>query len=567
MSDAPGSIVWQERPVPLRALAQLQQDGIEPVLARVLASRGVTGAGQIEPQLNQLLDPQGLTDIERAANLILTALAQKQAILIVADYDCDGATACAVAIRGLNMLGASPGQVQYLVPDRVKFGYGLSPELAIEALKFGPQLLITVDNGIASVEGVQIVRAAGCEVLVTDHHLPGPKLASATAIVNPNQPGCRFASKALAGVGAIFYVLLAARAQLRLAALPCADAPLQQLLDLVALGTVADLVPLDLNNRILVSAGIKRMRANQAQVGLKALFSVAGRVPTDIGTRDIGFTLAPRVNAAGRLDDMSVGIELLITDDPERAANLAQALNEINEERKQVQASMLEQAALPSVQPQSHSLVVSNPEWHQGVVGLVASRLKDQWRLPVFALAPAQNDALEWRGSGRSIPGVHLRDCLDWVAKQFPDVMTRFGGHAMAAGVTVRANAAKLFGEALNQAVQAIYGTGSLSLTQWHDGQLTAADLELDLAIRLASMHWGQRFETPVFKVQATVLEQTVIKEKHLKCRLDIQGKSIRAMRFFSTELLPRNTQLLVALMADEFQGQRALTLNIAAVA
>ncbi len=567
MSDSSGKVAWQERAVPVRALAQLQQEGIEPVMARILASRGVTSQSQIEPQLNQLLDPQGLTDIDKAAALILTALAQKQAILIVADYDCDGATACAVAIRGLNMLGAAPGQVQYLVPDRVKFGYGLSPELAVEALKFRPQLLITVDNGIASVEGVQIIRATGCEVLVTDHHLPGPKLAPATAIVNPNQPGCTFTSKTLAGVGAIFYVLLAARARLRVAQHPQANAPLQQLLDLVALGTVADLVPLDLNNRILVSAGIKRMRANQAQVGLKALFSIAGRPPTEVGTRDIGFTLAPRINAAGRLDDMSVGIELLITDDPARAANLAQALNAINEERKQVQATMLEQAALPSVQPKSHSLVVSNPEWHQGVVGLVASRLKDQWRLPVFALAPAQNEAREWRGSGRSIPGVHLRDCLDWVAKQYPNLMTRFGGHAMAAGATVCENAANLFGDALNEAVQAIYGTGSLSMTQWHDGQLTAADLHLDLAVALASIHWGQRFEPPVFNLQATVLDQSVIKEKHLKCRLEIEGKSVRAMRFFSTELLPQQAQLLVTLMADEFQGQRALTLNIAAVA
>jgi single-stranded-DNA-specific exonuclease len=559
---------WQARAVPVRAQAQLLQDGITPVIARVLAARGVQRREEIKPALSQLLDPQGLWQIDLAAQLIVTAIKEKQRILIVADYDCDGATACAVAMRGLAMLGASTSHLQYLVPGRVKFGYGLSPELATEALKLSPQLLITVDNGISSVEGVQLIRDAGCQVLVTDHHLPGPVIAQANAMVNPNQPGCGFASKSLAGVGAMFYVLLASRAMLRSNENAIAgQAPLQNLLDLVALGTVADLVPLDLNNRILVNAGLKRIRNQQAQVGLKALFAQAGRAPTKMTTRDIGFTLAPRINAAGRLDDMSLGIELLITDDPDRAAILAQTLDAINEERKQVQSSMLEQAQLPQVQPQSHSLVVHHSEWHQGVVGLVASRLKDQWQLPAFALAPAGNETGHWRGSGRSISGVHLRDCLDWVSKQYPKLMTRFGGHAMAAGVTVRENAANQFGDAVNQAVIALYGPTSPTTTLWHDGVLEADELTLELAVQLSDIDWGQRFEAPQFVIHARVLEQKILKEKHLQCRINLQNKSFRAVRFFSTELLPTDATFIVSLAADEYQGNRSLSLIIAAIA
>ncbi len=558
---------WQERAVPIRALAQLQQDGIDPILAKVLAARGITQAAQIDPQLDQLLNPKGLAQINEAAQLIIKAITRQQSILIVADYDCDGATACAVAIRGLVLLGALPQQIQYLVPDRIKFGYGLSPELAVIALQRQPQLVITVDNGISSIEGVQLLRDAGCEVLVTDHHLAGEQLAPASAIVNPNQPGCGFQSKALAGVGTLFYVLLATRAQMRDMQIAGGNAALQTLLDLVAIGTVADLVPLDLNNRILVNAGIKRIRAGQTQVGIKALLSIAGKPPPSVSARDIGFTIGPRINAAGRLDDMAVGIELLITDDPARAAELTEALENINQERKQVQADMLEQAQLPSVTPLSHCLVVANEQWHQGVVGLVASRLKDQWHLPVLALAPAGNSAREWRGSGRSVPGVHLRDCLDWVAKKYPQMMTRFGGHAMAAGVTVRENAATELGPALNAAIVALHGAQSLTQTSWHDGRLTGNDLTLELAILLTQIHWGQRFDPPQFCVDAEIIDQTIVKAKHVSCRLKVDGKTFRGIRFFCADLLPRQTSLIVSLMAEEFRGQRDLTLNIAAIA
>src|SRR3989440_2618071 len=426
------------RPVPLRVHDQLVREGLHPVLARVCAARGISRRGELDDALSDLIPPSDLMNAERAAALLADAITAGKRMLIVADYDCDGATACAVGVRALSAFGAKVG---YLVPNRFEFGYGLTPEIVALAARSKPELLITVDNGIASVEGVEAAGRLGIEVIVTDHHLPGPELPRAAAIVNPNQPGCAFSSKSLAGVGVMFYVMLALRAELRKrGAFSGKDEPnLGDVLDLVALGTVADVVPLDFNNRVLVAQGLRRIRAGRMQEGVRALFAVAGQDPSRASGFDLGFLLGPRLNAAGRLADMSLGIECLTTGDRRRALEIARQLDELNRARRSIEAGMQAQAdelmAKLSV-GESSSISLYDPSWHQGVVGILAGRVKDRHHRPTFAFAPA--GASEIRGSGRSILGLHLRDALDLVAKRDPGLVLRFGGHAAAAGLTLR---------------------------------------------------------------------------------------------------------------------------------
>jgi single-stranded-DNA-specific exonuclease len=553
----------RRRPFKEAAVKELVQAGLNPLMARIYAARGIGLLTQIEPPLTALLNPNELLGIEAAATIIADALANQSRILIVADYDCDGATACAVAIRGLKLLGAKDHTVDFIVPDRFKLGYGLSPELVELAALRKPDLLITVDNGIASVAGVQRAKALGLKVVVTDHHLAGEHIAQPDAMVNPNQPGCRFGSKALAGVGVMFYTLLAVRALLRNQNKPEAKANLAQLLDLVALGTVADLVPLDINNRILVKHGFARMLAGQLQPGLRAILRTAGKATQTLQLRDLGFLVGPRLNAAGRLSDMSLGIRCLISDDEDEVADLAEQLNTINSERKELQQSMLEQAQLPEVQAASHSLTVFREDWHQGIVGLIASRLKDRWHCPSFALAPAEPGSDQLRGSGRSIPGVHLRDVLDLVAKQEPPMLEKFGGHAMAAGLTLNQKDLPRFQTAFNQAVETLVGTQLPGSVLWTDGPLFAGDLSVENARSTQNGIWGQQFEPPVFEVTGQVIKQTLVKEKHLKLRINIDGQVFDAIRFFYILPAPQTCRLIVSLNLDRFNGREQLSLIV----
>jgi single-stranded-DNA-specific exonuclease len=553
----------KRRTVNETAVKELVQSGLSPLLARVYAARGIETVASIEPPLAELLNPNQLLGIDSAAAIIVDAIASKKRILIVADYDCDGATACAVAIRGLRLLGAADGTVDFIVPDRFKLGYGLSPELVELAALRKPDLLITVDNGIASVEGVWRAKALGMKVVVTDHHLPGEHLAQPDAMVNPNQPGCQFKSKALAGVGVMFYTLLAVRALLRTQNSPSAKTNLSSLLDLVALGTVADLVPLDTNNRILVRHGFARMLAGQLQPGLRALLRTAGKASQTLQLRDLGFLIGPRLNAAGRLSDMSLGIRCLVSDDEDEVAQLAEELNAINSERKELQQAMLEQAQLPEVQASSHSLTVFREDWHQGIVGLIASRLKDRWHCPAFALAPAEPGSDQLRGSGRSIPGVHLRDALDLVAKQEPPILEKFGGHAMAAGLTLKHSNLARFETAFNQAVNTLVGAQLPGSVLWTDGPLHAEDLNLENARSTQNSIWGQQFDPPVFEITGRVIKQALVKEKHLKLRISIDGQVFDAIRFFNTETAPEMARLIISINVDRFNGREQLSLII----
>jgi single-stranded-DNA-specific exonuclease len=463
------------RPVSPRTHDQLVREGLHPVLARVCAARGIHRRGELDDSLSGLIPPSALLNAERAGSLLADAIAAGKRLLIVADYDCDGATACAVGVRALSAFGASVG---YLVPNRFKHGYGLTPEIVALASQSKPHLLITVDNGIASVDGVEAARAAGIEVLITDHHLPGAELPRAAAIVNPNQPGCGFPSKSLAGVGVMFYVMLALRAELRKrgAFSGRGEPNLGDLLDLVALGTVADVVPLDFNNRVLVTQGLKRIRAGRMQEGVRALFAVAGRAPSRAGSFDLGFLLGPRLNAAGRLSDMSLGIECLTTGDRARALDIARQLDDLNQERRAIESEMQAQAeeAMAKVSAgESCSISLYDPSWHQGVVGILAGRVKDRYYRPTFAFAPSASG--EIRGSGRSIAGLHLRDALDLLAKRDPGLLLRFGGHAAAAGLALREADFERFARGFEAVARELLSPAQLARAIETDGSLEPA--------------------------------------------------------------------------------------------
>jgi single-stranded-DNA-specific exonuclease len=471
-----------------------------------------------------------------------------------------------VAVRGLAMLGARRETLHYVVPDRRVHGYGLTPAIADVASAHAPALLITVDNGIASVEGVERANALGMRVLVTDHHLPGARLPPAACIVNPNQPGCGFPSKHLAGVGVMFYVLMALRAELRRRArLTEATQPrLDALLDLVALGTVADVVRLDANNRILVGEGLRRVRQGRMQVGVAALFAVAGRSPHAAQAADFGFALGPRINAAGRLTDMTVGIECLTTDDPARAQALAQQLDQLNRERRAIEADMQLDALADvavSAAEERRTITLFNERWHHGVVGLVAARVKEKFHRPTIAFAPAGDDSL--RGSGRSIDGVHLRDTLDLVTKKVPALIERFGGHAMAAGLTLRAERLGAFEAAFEQATTASAEASLFTRTIATDGALRAGELSHLLVDALEKQIWGQGFPSPLFANEVEVLEQRLMKDTHLRLRVQLDGQAFNAIWFRHTAALPPRVALAFRPTLDEYQGQRRLTLVV----
>jgi single-stranded-DNA-specific exonuclease len=555
------------RDVPPRAAWALEQAGIHPLLARLFAARGVLGKDELDDALARLLPPAGMKGLQQAAVLLADAIAADKKLCIVADYDCDGATACAVAMRGLRLLGAR--QLDYLVPDRVIDGYGLTPPIAQRVKERGADVLITVDNGIASVEGVAAANALGLQVLVTDHHLPGPQLPDAAVIVNPNQPGCGFESKSIAGVGVMFYVLLALRAELRQRGIFGAEgAPqpkLDSLLPLVALGTIADVVKLDANNRRLVAQGLKRIRSGALPSGLAGLFRAAARNPQVATTFDFGFALGPRINAAGRLSDMTIGIECLLTDDAARGDELARALDTINRERRDIEGGMRAQAMqivdalFEEGEDPPAAICVFDPDFHEGVVGIVASRVKDKLHRPTFVFAASQAPGREHelKGSGRSIAGFHLRDALDMVAKRHPGVLLRFGGHAMAAGCTIGEDQLDVFEQALILVSQEWLDAPTLLRRMDTDGPLAPEYRRADLVDTLHHEVWGQGFAPPVFSEEVEVISQRLVADKHLQLKLRHQGQPVDAIWFSHTEPLPARVKLAFRLDADEWQGVR----------
>ena len=544
------------------------------LLTRLYAARGVQSQAELDKSLARLIPYQQLKGIDAAVDLLVVALEQRQRILIVGDFDADGATASTVGMLGLRLLGAA--HVDYLVPNRFEYGYGLTPEIVQVALTRQPQLLITVDNGISSVEGVAAAKAAGLSVLVTDHHLPGNELPAADAIVNPNQPGCEFPSKALAGVGVIFYVLIALRARLNsLGWYQNSKAPnIAELLDLVALGSVADVVPLDANNRILVHQGLERIRAGRARPGLKAILEVAKRDHSRITSTDLGFILGPRLNAAGRLDDMSLGIECLLTDDANAAREMAAQLDEMNQDRKSIEQGMQREALaqlkeLP-VESMPFGLCLFDPEWHQGVIGILASRLKERYFRPTFAFADAGDGML--KGSGRSVAGFHIRDALSVVAAQHPDLISKYGGHAMAAGLTLPEANFAVFSRAFDAEVRRQLREEDLTGRLMSDGSLAVEEFHLELARALRNAGpWGQHFPEPLFHGVFQLVEQRIVGERHLKVVLKTECGSVKldGIAFgVDREVWPNPTirwvELAYKLDLNEFRGNETVQLMIA---
>ena len=544
------------------------------LLTRLYAARGVQSQAELDKSLARLIPYQQLKGIEAAVDLLVIALEQRQRILIVGDFDADGATASTVGLLGLRLLGAT--HVDYLVPNRFEYGYGLTPEIVDVALTRSPQLLITVDNGISSVDGVAAAKKAGLKVLVTDHHLPGNELPDADAIVNPNQPGCDFPSKALAGVGVIFYVLIALRARLNsLGWYQNSKAPnIAELLDLVALGSVADVVPLDANNRILVHQGLERIRAGRARPGLKAILEVAKRDHSKITSTDLGFILGPRLNAAGRLDDMSLGIECLLTDDANAAREMAAQLDEMNQDRKSIEQGMQREALAQlkelTVDSMPFGLCLFDPEWHQGVIGILASRLKERYFRPTIAFADAGDGML--KGSGRSVPGFHIRDALSVVAAQHPELISKYGGHAMAAGLTLAQENFPVFAQAFDAEVRRQLCEDDLTGRLLSDGSLAVEEFHLELARALRNAGpWGQHFPEPLFHGVFQLVEQRIVGERHLKVVLKTECGSVKldGIAFgIDRDVWPNPTirwvELAYKLDLNEFRGNETVQLMIA---
>ncbi|HET7562895.1 MAG TPA: single-stranded-DNA-specific exonuclease RecJ [Rhodanobacteraceae bacterium] len=539
---------------------------VHPVLQRVYAARGVTCPDEAGLRLDGLLRPDALGGIEHAVGLLVAAIHANQQILVAGDYDCDGATGCAVAVRGLRMLGAR--HAGYVVPDRAVHGYGLTPAL-VATMQPAPQLIVTVDNGIASFAGVAAAKARGCKVIVTDHHLPGPALPAADAIVNPNATGGAFASKALCGVGVMFYLLLALRAALG----KRNEVDLTPLLDLVALGTVADLVPLDRNNRALVEGGLRQIRAGQGHAGIAALFGIAGRGVRNATASDLGFAIGPRINAAGRLEDMTIGVECLLADDATRAQALAGMLNEINLQRRDLQASMVE-AAVSSLDQLSVDDAVGvslfNPAWHHGVVGLVAAKVKERLHRPVVAFAPAGDDSDALRGSARSVPGFHVRDALAEVDARCPGLIERFGGHAMAAGLSLRLDNYVRFAETFDAVVRERIQPDALQPVLLSDGELEPTGFALELARQLRTAGpWGQGFPVPIFdNVFECVSQKTMgANGNHRRLQLrDPHGGGVHEAVYFNVEGdVAQSAPLRVAyeLQVNEWRGRDSLQLLV----
>ena len=548
----------------VRQAEMLAQQGLHPVMARLMAARGLGEARELATDLDALIAPKALLHVEQAAIFLADAIDAQKKMVIVADYDCDGATACVVALRGLRAMGAI---VDYIVPNRFEYGYGLTPEIvALTAREKSPDIIVTVDNGIASIDGVAEANQRSIAVVVTDHHLPAAQLPDAAVIVNPNQPGCGFPSKNLAGVGVMFYTLLALRAELRQRGRFDANTQprLDTLLDFVALGTVADVVKLDANNRILVAQGLKRIRSGRAHAGIAALFSVAARDVRKATPFDLGFAAGPRLNAAGRLADMSLGIECLLTDDSSRAWKIAHELDTINRERRDIEAGMQEAAlaALEHINPQdSATLSLFNPDWHQGVIGIVASRLKEKFYRPTLTFAPAGDGMI--KGSGRSIPGFHLRDALDLVTKRHPGLIDKFGGHAMAAGLSLQESNFSTFQQAFETVGREWLSAADLEHVLETDGGLESDYFNLDFISMLDGQVWGQGFAPPLFCDEFRVLNQRVLKERHLKLQLEKDGRPYDAIWFNHAEGLPGKIRAAYRLDANEFNGRTQLQLMV----
>jgi len=552
----------QQRAYSDTTFAALQTQGLPPLLARLLAARSVTAEDWSLQEMPHLLKPDALTGAADMAKQLADAIAQKKRILIIGDYDADGATATSVAMRGLRMMGA---EVDFLVPNRFEYGYGLTPEIVALAVKQQPDVILTVDNGIASIDGVAAAKALGLQVLITDHHLPAEQTPAADCIVNPNQRGCDFPSKHLAGVGVMFYVLIALRAELKQRGqLSDEGVHLGSLLDLVALGTVADLVKLDANNRILVRQGLKRIRQGQASPGILAILKLAGRDASQVNAQDLGFYVGPRLNAAGRLDDMTIGIRCLLAETPQEAMQYAQQLHVLNAERKQIEAEMQWDAMADLTQDfrdDQYTISVFQPDWHQGVIGILASRIKERFHRPVIAFADAGDGLI--KGSGRSIAGLHLRDALDLVTKQQPDLIIKFGGHAMAAGLSIRADDFSRFQQTFEHVVQSLIDAEILQEVLETDGALAAQEMTMQTAEAIADQVWGQGFPQPVFYDTFQVLQQKVLGEKHLKLRLQKQHQQFDAIYFQHAEFLPEQVDIAYALQVNEFNGVRNLQLQV----
>ncbi|WP_137938642.1 single-stranded-DNA-specific exonuclease RecJ [Chitinivorax sp. B] len=548
------------RPYQSTHVEQLVSSGLPPLFARLYAARGVSHPGDLETGLDKLIPFHQLKNVEAAASRLADAIAHRERLLIVADYDSDGATACAVAMRALNAMGAT---VDFIVPNRFEYGYGLTPEIVELAAQRQPDLLITVDNGIASVDGIQAAKTLGIDVLVTDHHLPGDTLPEAL-IVNPNQPDCPFPSKSLAGVGVIFYVMLALRAELRQrGAFGDGSGPnLGNLLDLVALGTVADVVKLDHNNRILVSQGLARMRAGRAVPGILSLFRIAGRQFAQASCFDLGFTLGPRLNAAGRLDDMSLGIACLLTDNVDHALALASELDRLNRERRNIESGMQEEALaiLDGLNADDrYAISLYRNDWHQGVIGILASRVKDRFHRPTIVFAPGHEG--EIKGSGRSIGPLHLRDALDLLSKRYPNLILKFGGHAAAAGLTIRECDFEHFKQAFDDVARSLLHADDLAREFLTDGELSAREFSLDIAANLNRHVWGQGFPQPAFHGEFHVANQRVVADRHLKLKLANQGQVLDAMLFNHATPLPERVRAVYRLSANEYNGNTTLQL------
>ena len=556
------------REVPRDLAAALVAAGVPELLARIYAARGVESPRSLAAGFEHLLSPDGMLNLREMAQRLADAIAAARKMLIVADYDADGATACAVAVRALRAFGA---RVEFLVPNRFEYGYGLSTEIVrLAHARFRPDILITVDNGISSVEGVAEASRLGIETLITDHHLPGDRLPAATCIINPNQPGCGFPSKHLAGVGVMFYLLLALRAELRRrgafapSTLDNPEPNLAELLPLVALGTVADVVPLDHNNRILVHQGLARIRAGRMQPGIAALFRAAGCDARRAAARDLAFALGPRLNAAGRLTDMALGIECLLTDDEGQAQEMATQLDRLNRERRDIESGMQE-AALAAIDGpdygDSYALSLFDPAWHQGVIGIVAGRIKDRYHRPAVAFARGQPG--EIRGSGRSIPALHLRDALDQTAVRHPGLIQKFGGHAAAAGLTLREADFERFRSAFEDTVRRLLSPADLDRVIETDGPLAPENCTIETVALLYDRVWGQGFPPPRFCDEFAVAGQRIVGGKHVKLTLDRNGRRIEAIRFNSTEPPPARMRAVYHPMVNEYNGRSSVQLAI----
>lgn len=556
-----------KRSAPVDVVQSLQSSGLSPLMSRLLAARGVSNAAQTSIHLNALLPPQQLTNNQAMAKLLAEAIKANKKLLVVGDYDADGATATAVAVKGLRMFGAN---VDFLVPNRFEYGYGLTPEIVKLAATQAPDIIVTVDNGIASVDGVAVANAMGMQVLITDHHLPGSQTPEAACIVNPNQHGCAFLSKNLAGVGVMFYCLLGLRAELReQGAYQSKPEPnLTELLDLVALGTVADLVRLDENNRILVEQGLRRVRAGVCSHGISAILKVAGREPSKVMAQDLGFYVGPRLNAAGRLDDMTLGIQCLLAESEKDAVVLAQQLHDLNKQRRSIEADMQQSANISlddiTVADQ-YSISIYESDWHQGVIGILASRIKERHHRPVIAFADGGAGLL--KGSGRSIAGLHLRDALDLLSKHQPDLILKFGGHAMAAGLTIKAEDFNLFKLSFEAVVKSLLTEADLEAVLEVDGSLSASDMTYAVAQTLENQVWGQGFPPPLFYDEFEVVNQRILAEKHLKLSLKARSGSssilIDAIYFNQTQFLDGPILAAYQLQTNDYNGSQKVQLNI----